>query len=551
VEELTGLRDQMRSAVAVCHTAKARLLAQAFPHNHWRKRASARCGAGLATCVVVMPKRQRPPAPAQLPLVLEEKYRVQRVLGQGGMGVVYHAIHRELEHPVAIKIMHQDLAINPNLVQRMLHEARTVAKLRSEHVARVLDVGRLPTGAPYIVMEYLDGSDLATLITEHGTLPVKTAVQNVLQCCEAVAEAHAEGVIHRDIKPENLFRTLHADGTPSIKVLDFGIAKHLEGPRKKALTTPNTVVGSPNYMSPEQMRADGVVDTRTDIWSLGVVLYELLTGHTPFEASSLTKVCARVLHDDPIPPRDYEPEIPAELEYVIMSCLEKRASDRIANVADLACALAPFAGAEGVLLSDRVVRVASSMRKSFHALAPIEEVEAVVARAMAPEVAVTRRIMVPQPQHESISTDFARLAIHGRPSRSRWLGVMGALAATFGLAAWVEPWSGLANAADAQSSLVTSEPVKTRVSADDNWAPPPAPPPGVEASAEPAKTAKPVREAKAPPVNRNWKQAAAITVAARPTTVAPVKDPRSVDESASEPRQPPPPLPSDDDTNPL
>ncbi|MBL8740542.1 MAG: serine/threonine protein kinase, partial [Myxococcales bacterium] len=410
---------------------------------------------------------------------------MRRVLGQGGMGVVYHAIHRELEHPVAIKIMHQDLAINPNLVQRMLHEARTVAKLRSEHVARVLDVGRLPTGAPYIVMEYLDGADLATLITEHGTLPVETAVMAILQCCEAVAEAHAEGVIHRDIKPENLFRTLHADGTPTIKVLDFGIAKHLEGPRKKVLTTPNTVVGSPNYMSPEQMRADGVVDTRTDIWSVGVVLYELLTGHTPFEAATLTKVCARVLHDEPIPPREYEPAIPLELERVIMSCLEKRKEDRIANVADLACALAPFAGTEGAALCDRVVRVATSLRKSFHSIAPIEEVEAVVAKATAPQIAITRRIVAAPKRIESSASDsdYARLLM-GRPSRSRWLGVAGALAATFALAAWVEPWRGIAQAGQPQASLVTDVAPPPQ-SPPGSWPPPPPPPTGVASMTEP------------------------------------------------------------------
>jgi hypothetical protein len=314
-------------------------------------------------------------------------------------------------------------------------------------------------------------------------------------------------------------------------------------------------------MSPEQMRADGVVDTRTDIWSVGVVLYELLTGHTPFEASSLTKVCGRVLHDDPIPPREYEPEIPLELEQVILACLEKRSSDRIATVSDLACALAPFAGAEGLLLSDRVVRVATSLRKSFHNMAPIEEVEAMVARATAPEIAVTRRIAAPEPKSgalrrdESISLDCDMESITGRrrPSAGRWVAVAGALAATFALAAWAEPWRGLAEASDAHASLVTSEPARPAV-LDDNWAPPPAPPAGTEPVADARPTAESAAHTSKPqPVARTWRRSAPVAVAARPTTVAPVKDPRVVEEgsAALEPRKPPPPLPTDDDPNPL
>ncbi|HEX2880041.1 MAG TPA: serine/threonine-protein kinase, partial [Polyangiaceae bacterium] len=208
---------------------------------------------------------------------LAGKYRIDRVLGVGGMGVVVAATHLDLDTKVAIKVMRDELLSEPSAVQRLMLEARAAAKIKSEHVARVLDVSTLPSGVPYIVMEYLDGCDLAQLLTEHGALPVAQVADYLLEACEALAEAHAAQIIHRDLKPENLFVARAADGSPTIKVVDFGISKQL-GPAasERALTNPSTAVGSPQYMAPEQMQGRPI-DVRADIWALGTILYQAVT----------------------------------------------------------------------------------------------------------------------------------------------------------------------------------------------------------------------------------------------------------------------------------
>jgi len=286
------------------------------------------------------------------------KYRLEGLLGEGGMGLVLLATHVDLQRTVAIKIVRSELARNDEIVERLLAEAQVAASIRSEHVTRVLDLGRLDSGTPYIVLEYLQGRDLAALLDEHGPLPFETAVDFLLQVCDALAEAHAAGVIHRDLKPENLFLTHRADGTPIIKLIDFGISKNLTArDRRAVLTNPAQLVGSPYYMAPEQMRGARVVDARADIWALGVVLYELCTGQTPFAADSIPAVCHLVIQEDPTPPRTFAPEMPEELEAVICGCLHKDPGDRYGDVAELAAALAPFASPEGLVYVDRIQRV--------------------------------------------------------------------------------------------------------------------------------------------------------------------------------------------------
>ena len=216
-------------------------------------------------------------SPVKLGEMLAGKYRVERVLGAGGMGVVVLARHVQLDQLVALKFLLAQSLTNPKVVARFEREARAVVKLKSEHVARVLDVGTMEAGAPYIVMEYLEGEDLSQTVERRGPLPVAEAVDYLLQACEALAEAHGMGIVHRDLKPGNLFLTRRVDGKSLVKVLDFGISK-LEGGREDlALTQPAEVVGSPKYMSPEQLRASRLADARSDIWSLGVILYELIT----------------------------------------------------------------------------------------------------------------------------------------------------------------------------------------------------------------------------------------------------------------------------------
>jgi serine/threonine-protein kinase len=277
--------------------------------------------------------------------ILAGKYRVERVLGMGGMGVVVAAHHLQLDEKVALKFLLPDALDNSEAVARFAREARAAVKIKSEHVARVIDVGTLPNGAPYMVMEYLDGGDLAAWLLDRGALPIEQAVEFLLQACEAVAEAHALGIVHRDLKPANLFCIRRADGRLSVKVLDFGISKVTQfgAPGSSALTHDTALVGSPLYMSPEQMRAANSVDSLTDIWALGVILYELLTGKVPFAAESLPEQVHRVTTEPPTSLRELRPEVPPELEGVILRCLEKNRAERYHNVAELALALYPFA----------------------------------------------------------------------------------------------------------------------------------------------------------------------------------------------------------------
>ena len=277
--------------------------------------------------------------------ILAGKYRVERVLGIGGMGVVVAAHHLQLDEKVALKFLLPDALDNSEAVARFAREARAAVKIKSEHVARVIDVGALPNGAPYMVMEYLDGGDLAAWIEERGALPVEQAVEFVLQACEAIAEAHALGIVHRDLKPANLFCIRRADGRLAIKVLDFGISKRLQfsASAPSAITHASALMGSPLYMSPEQMKSAKTVDSLTDIWALGVILFELVAGKTPFIADSLPELALRVTTEPPTPLREIRPEAPAALESVIQRCLEKDRSKRYRNVAELGRALLPFA----------------------------------------------------------------------------------------------------------------------------------------------------------------------------------------------------------------
>jgi serine/threonine-protein kinase len=278
--------------------------------------------------------------------VLAGKYRVERVLGSGGMGIVVAARHEQLDVLVALKFMTDQALQDEELVERFLREARAAARLRSEHVARVTDVGRLESGAPYQVIEYLEGCDLAALLANEGPLPVSVAVDYIVQACDAIDEAHRAGIIHRDIKPSNLFRAMRPNGRPCIKVLDFGISKSnraSESSTKLHGTQSGAVLGSPFYMAPEQMRSAREVDARADIWALGATLYELLTSHVPFEAESLLELALQIAQSDPRPPRELRAEIPWVLEQVILRCLEKNPRDRLSSARLLARALGPFA----------------------------------------------------------------------------------------------------------------------------------------------------------------------------------------------------------------
>lgn len=272
------------------------------------------------------------------------RYRIDSVLGSGGMGVVYAATHLELGLPLALKILHPTLTASPEARARFCIEARACAALSSPHTLRIYDAGLLGSEECYIVMERLEGRDLLQLLRAEGPLPVDVAVNYVLQACSGLAEAHTQGIVHRDIKPENLFLAQQRGGAPLIKIMDFGVARwrRMEA-RGSRITNPNSNVGSPCYQSPEQMQSAASVDERSDIWSLGLVLFELLTGYCPFESDSIPETCWKVLQGPRPSLLAARARLDPGLERIFQRCVASSPADRFRSVAHLAAALRPFA----------------------------------------------------------------------------------------------------------------------------------------------------------------------------------------------------------------
>lgn len=286
--------------------------------------------------------------------IVDEKYRVEGVLGEGGMGYVVSARHLHLDQKVALKFMHQAI-VTRDSKRRLLREARSVAGLRSRHVARVLDLGTHRDGTPYIVMEHLEGIDLCQLVEERGALPPRDACEYVMQACEALAEAHARGIIHRDLKLGNLFLTRGFGGEPVVKVLDFGVSKAPEhgdeafeltqvdgASHDDALTQATDVLGSPRFMAPEQLLGARHADAQSDVWSLGVILFALLTGHLPFLGESIGELVQQIVRG-PIPDvRAVRPDLPQGLDHVVARCLARERNERARDCLDLVRLLAPY-----------------------------------------------------------------------------------------------------------------------------------------------------------------------------------------------------------------
>jgi eukaryotic-like serine/threonine-protein kinase len=293
--------------------------------------------------------------------ILAGKYRIERILGAGGMGAVVAAHHLQLDSKVAIKFLLPDMLMSGEAVARFANEARRSVKISSDHVARVYDVGALENGAPYMVMEYLEGADLRALLRERGPLPLEDTVDFLLQAMEAIAEAHSLGIVHRDLKPANLYCIERPDGRLHVKVLDFGISKATDPVvgTNFVRTMTSTLLGSPFYMSPEQMDASAEVDARTDVWALGVILFELLAARVPFEGATIPEISIRIATRPPAPLRDFRPDVPEALEAVVSTCLEKNRERRFGTVADLALALLPFAPARS---QASVERIANTLR---------------------------------------------------------------------------------------------------------------------------------------------------------------------------------------------
>ena len=300
--------------------------------------------------------------------ILGGKYQVEGILGQGGMGVVVAARHIELDQKVAIKCLLAHAQSVPEIVERFTREARAAAKIHGEHVARVIDVGRFDDGTPFMVMEHLRGHDLADELANKGPLPVVDAVRYILETCEALAQAHVARIVHRDLKPSKLFLAETPGRRPVVKVLDFGISKVID-PSGGALTKTASIMGTPYYMSPEQLQSSKTVDGRSDIWALGIILYELLVGRPPFVAETAPEIVAQVLQNQPEPITTYRQDVPQGILDAVARCLRSKAPERFANVADFSAAVVPFAAPEdrgSALAIARVLGVTTTPMPSSH-----------------------------------------------------------------------------------------------------------------------------------------------------------------------------------------
>jgi hypothetical protein len=414
-----------------------------------------------------------PRAPVREGDVLDGKFEIGATLGVGGMGVVVAARHRELGKMVALKFL---LREDGGLVARFLREARAAAQLTSEHTTRVIDVGRLASGTPYLVMEYLRGESLAAWITRSAPASAEDAVDWILQACEGLAEAHGRGIVHRDLKPANLFLSERADGSVCLKILDFGISKvAAEMQDDPGLTTTGSVLGSPSFASPEQLTHPRSVDARADVWALGVTLYQLLTGARPFEGETLPTLYMRILAEAPLRPDDRRNVVPRALADVVMRCLEKEAALRFADVVALAMALEPFAPARARGASDRVraalaaatrVRSDAAAAATRAVLAPDTIASAPDARRVAREEEATREAPrdvteIGSPAIADVTLAASDLAAAPQGSRRFvvWsvvaCGVVGVV--TLGLVGGASPSPASARASiDAVSSAITS-----------------------------------------------------------------------------------------------
>jgi serine/threonine-protein kinase len=428
--------------------------------------------------------------------ILAGKYRIDGVLGQGGMGLVFAAFHLELEQPVAVKVLHPEVAERGDASARFRREARAAAKIRSEHVVRVLDVGTLEGGGAYMVMEYLEGNDLAEEMNRRGQLPISETLDYVLQACEAVSEAHMAGIVHRDLKPANLFLSRRSDGSRVAKVLDFGISKSVVpgSTSDPSLTGTSTIMGSPLYMSPEQMRSARDVDVRTDVWSLGTILFEAIAGSPPFAGESVPQICAALLHDPPAPMRNFRPDVSPELEKIILRCLAKDREDRWASVGELAHALAPHAPAASRLHAARASRGKISANAS---LPPAEVHPASMTRELGSPAADTldppgtappaSPTLASTPGHAHSGATLNSWGTTGsgkrQANRILWFAIGGALLA----AAAIALLTTMRRSSDAAGpAQILSAPVATVApSPPPEIAPAPTPAPIVAASAEP------------------------------------------------------------------
>ncbi len=460
------------------------------------------------------------------------KYLVDRVLGVGGMGVVVAATHVQLDQRVAIKFLLPEALANPEVVARFSREARAAAKIRGEHVARVIDVGSFDDGTPFMVMEYLEGHDLAKELELKGPLSFTDLARYVLETCEALAEAHAAKIVHRDLKPSNLFLAEQPDKQAIIKVLDFGISK-LEDKPTAGLTKTSALMGTAFYMSPEQLTTPKDVDHRSDIWALGVIIYELLTGKQPFAGETVPEIIASILQSQREPIASLRPDVPAGLVALVDRCLAFKASERCASVAELAAAIAPFAAPEDRRSVAAIARVLGE-RVSIPEAAPPSAVVRPPASTSVPS-GVGQTQAAGAVTNLSTSVDSVPKPAK-KPPITMIAGVAAvAIAALVGISITMKsrsdpaPATGLVSPPPTESAIATAQ---TSAKAPDPAAPPASAPvlavdtpqtttPAVSASVAPKAAVPAVKTTAAPTAKVVASAAASSTPTAAPTPTAP------------------------------
>lgn len=392
------------------------------------------------------------------------RYRIERCLGGGGMASVYRAVHEGLDQAVAVKVVSPTVRELPGIVARFMREARAATRLKGEHVVRVFDVGTTDRGAPYLVMELLEGKDLAEMLDCGHKPTVEEAVDYVLQTCDALAEVHGLGIVHRDLKPANLFVTRGPDGLACLKLIDFGISR-VDAPLSPKdaidLTSPDVVMGSPRYMPPEQMESAKAVDMRSDIWGLGAILYELLCGDAPFDGESLMDIYAAAIRSAPPLPSTKRGDVPGDLDAAILKCLAVDPAERFADVADLAAAIAPFGDERALGRAEAIARVLGAARARGQGVSePVET----------------------NPSKSPSSRIRKRLSSSSRARIRRSIGMGVAAIALLGIGLAAKPIANrfstpvAAVGATTSTVTITSAPLPTVEAAPNEEAAPPAPP---------------------------------------------------------------------------
>jgi hypothetical protein len=439
-----------------------------------------------------------PDAMPEIGDVIAGKYEIERVLGVGGMGLVVAARHLHIGQRVAIKFLHREVSRDPQAIARFLREARAAVALSSQHAAKVLDVGTLDAGLPYMVMEYLEGLDLEQTLQRGGPMRVADATNLVIQASEAIAEAHALGIVHRDLKPANVFLARAVDGAPLVKVLDFGVSKTASGQGPdptQHLTKAGALMGSPGYMSPEQVRNAKDVDARSDVWALAVTLYELLTGVHPFAADSLGATFSKILAEPIERIESVRPDVPEGLARAIERCFERDRERRTPSVAVFATDLLPFAPPEAARIVARIRAIAGLDSAPTRTLAPEAAAQATLPLGRSVVTATTTHwhsTPATPPSAAPPRSATAKVAVV--------LGVGALVGAVLVVAAWSVASRGHeaeVTAAAASGALRASTPVEAAL--------PSLPPETAAAAAEPASAAPPAVVASAmaaPPLDR-------------------------------------------------